>query len=97
MRRNAPDPIPVILIGRLAVDKKFEGRGLGSSLLKDALLKGIQASRLVGAQAFIVHAISDAAVSFYRKFGFESMPGSERAMYLRVTDAEATLLQIAST
>ncbi|MDR5700209.1 GNAT family N-acetyltransferase [Agromyces aerolatus] len=96
MQRNAPDPIPGILIGRLAVDSRFEGRGLGRSLLQDAVLKGIQASRLIVAQAFIVHALSASAVSFYAKYGFELMPGSERAMYLRVADAEATLGVVAA-
>lgn len=96
MRRNAPDPIPVILIGRLAVDTRFEGRGLGASLLQDAVLKGIQASRLIGAQAFIVHALSASAVSFSTRFGFELMPECERAMYLRVAAAEATVGAVAA-
>lgn len=51
-----PDPISVVLIGRLAVDEEFKGQGLGVSLLQDASSKGIEASRTVGARAFIVHA-----------------------------------------
>lgn len=96
VRRNMPNPIPVILIGRLAVDERHKGQGLGASLLQHALLKGIEASRIVGARAFIVDALNDTAESFYRKFGFASMPpASKRAMYLLVKDAEATVAALA--
>jgi len=92
VRRNMPAPVPVILIGRLAVDRRWKGRGLGASLLQHAMLKGIEASRIVGARAFIVDAIDDAAEAFYRRFGFTLMPpASKRAMYLLVKDAEATV------
>jgi GNAT superfamily N-acetyltransferase len=92
LRRNMPDPIPVILIGRLAVDQTFKGKGLGASLLQHALLKGLEASRIIGARAFIVDALDDEAERFYSKFGFALMPpASKRAMYLLVKDAEATL------
>jgi GNAT superfamily N-acetyltransferase len=91
LRRNTPDPIPVILIGRLAVDKKFAGTGLGASLLQDAMSKEIEAARTIGARAFIVHALNDSAESFYRKFGFTLVPESARVMYILVQDAEATV------
>lgn len=95
VRRNMPDPIPVILIGRLAVDWKFKGRGLGASLLQDAMLKGIEASRILGARAIIVDALDAGAESFYNKFGFTLMPSaSKRAMYLLVKDAEATIAKL---
>lgn len=95
VRRNMPDPIPVILIGRLAVDQRFKGHGLGVSLLQHAVLKGLEASRIIGARAFIVDAIDDAAESFYRKFGFALMPpASKRAMYLLMKDAEATVQEM---
>lgn len=90
-----PDPVPVILIGRLAVDQAFKGRGLGASLLQDALLKGIEASRILGARAFIVDALDGNAERFYEKFGFTLMPpASKRAMYLLVKDAEATVTSV---
>ncbi|RKR74935.1 GNAT family N-acetyltransferase [Frondihabitans australicus] len=92
LRRNMPDPIPVILIGRAATDLRFRGLGLGASLLQDAVLKSIEASRLVGARAIIVHAVDDAAVAFYEHFGFALMPGSARCLYMLLADAEATLL-----
>ncbi|GAB3411536.1 GNAT family N-acetyltransferase [Schumannella luteola] len=92
VKRNMPSPMPIILIGRLAVDRRFAGRGLGASLLQDAVLKGLEASRIIGACAFLVDALDDSAESFYRKFGFELMPpASKRAMYLLVADAEATV------
>jgi GNAT superfamily N-acetyltransferase len=92
VRRNMPDPIPVILIGRLAVDQSFKGKGLGASLLQHALVKGLEASRIVGARAFIVDALDGEAERFYGKFGFALMPpASKRAMYILVKDAEATV------
>jgi GNAT superfamily N-acetyltransferase len=94
VKRNMPSPIPIILIGRLAVEQRFKGHGLGASLLQDAVLKGIEASRLVGARSFVVDAFNDDAERFYRKFGFEPMPAAQRAMFLLVSDAEATIASI---
>lgn len=93
--RNMPMPIPVILIGRLAVDERFKGQGLGVSLLRDAIAKGIEAAHLVGARAFVVDALNESAEQFYAKFGFAHMPPTgRRAMYLLMTDAEATIAVI---
>jgi GNAT superfamily N-acetyltransferase len=94
LRRNTPDPIPIVLIGRLAVDARFKGRGLGASLLQDAVMKGIEASRIVGSRAIVVHALSESAATFYRRFGFTPMPGSSKAMYLLTQDAEATVTSL---
>ncbi|CAN5288556.1 hypothetical protein BH09ACT6_BH09ACT6_13560 [soil metagenome] len=92
LRRNMPSPIPVVLIGRLAVDERFTGSGLGASLLQDALLKCIEAARSVGIRAIVVDAPNEASASFYRKFGFESMPlVRDGAMYLVVKNTEATI------
>lgn len=91
LRRNSPNPIPVILIGRLAVDNRFQGNGLGASLLQDAMVKGIQAAQLIGSRAFVVHAISERAASFYAKWGFQHIPHSEKAMYVLLPDAEETV------
>lgn len=95
LRRNAPDPIPVILLGRLAVDKRFRGQGLGYSLLADAFAKGLEAANLVGSRAFLVDALNENAVSFYQKFGFRLMPESSRALYVTMADARATIESIA--
>ncbi|MHB1172984.1 MAG: GNAT family N-acetyltransferase [Lacisediminihabitans sp.] len=96
LKRNMPDPIPIILIGRLAVDSRFTGVGLGVSLLQDAAVKSVEASRLIGARAVLVHALTDDAQSFYQKFGFAPVPKAARAMYLLMADAEATLAAVAS-
>ncbi len=95
LKRNMPDPIPIILIGRLAVDERFSGRGLGASLLQDALMKSVEAARLVGARAVLVHALTEGAESFYSKFGFVAMPHATRVMYLLTADAEATVADVA--
>ncbi|HEV7742692.1 MAG TPA: GNAT family N-acetyltransferase [Pseudolysinimonas sp.] len=96
VKRNMPSSIPIILIGRLAVDERFNGRGLGASLLQDAVLKGMEASRILGARAFVVDALNEDVERFYRKFGFELMPpAAKRAMFLLVSDAEATIASIA--
>lgn len=74
LARNAPDPVPVILLGRLAIDTAFQGLGLGSALLKDALVRTITAAEAVGARALIVHTINDEVAQFYLRFGFRPIP-----------------------
>lgn len=96
LRRNSPNPIPVILIGRLAVDSRFKAMGVGSSLLKHAFAKGIEASRIVGSRAFLVDALNDEAVAFYEKWGFQLVPASSRVMYVLTADAMQTIADVAS-
>ena len=74
LRRNMPDPLPVIVLGRLAVHTDWAGRGSGSGLLKDAVLRAIQASGLIGVRALLCHAIDEEAMGFYLKHGFVSSP-----------------------
>jgi len=97
LRRNAPDPIPTILIGRLAVDHRFQGMGVGASLLQNALMKGIEAAEIIGSRAFLVDALNESATTFYSRFGFESLPGSERLMYMRMKDVFETVHVVAAT
>lgn len=73
-RRNMPDPVPVILLGRLAVDRHWQGRGLGAGLLRDALLRALAAGETVGVRAVAVHAISAEAHAFYERHGFRASP-----------------------
>jgi GNAT superfamily N-acetyltransferase len=89
LRRNLPDQVPVIVLGRLAVDVKFVSRGLGKGLLKDALLRSLSASEIVGARALLVHAIDDAACGFYRKFGFQPFPTNARTLVLPLDTVKA--------
>jgi GNAT superfamily N-acetyltransferase len=71
VRREMPDPIPVIVLTRLAVDRSAQGRGLGAGLLKDALIRARAAADIVGARVLVVHAIDAAARGFYAHFDFQ--------------------------
>jgi predicted N-acetyltransferase YhbS len=74
IRRNMPDPVPVIVLGRLAVHIDQQGRGIGRGLLKDAVLRTLQVREQVGARALLCHAIDDSAKAFYLKHGFIESP-----------------------
>jgi predicted N-acetyltransferase YhbS len=67
-----PDPVPVMLLARLAVDSAWQGRGLGVSLLQDAITRTVQAAEIAGIRAMLVHALSEDAARFYRHFGFQA-------------------------
>jgi GNAT superfamily N-acetyltransferase len=86
VRRNMPDPIPAVVIGRLALDKSCQGKGLGADLLRDAVLRIAGAAGTVGVRAVLVHAISDDAKRFYQRFGFRASP--VEAMTLMMTEEE---------
>lgn len=86
----ARHPIPVILLARLAVDMAERGRGIGAALLKDALLRTLQAAEIAGLRAMIVHAKDDAAKSFYEKFGFQPSPIDAFHLFLKVSDIMAS-------
>lgn len=70
IRRNMPNPIPALILGRLAVDRRFQGMGIGRGLLGDALARSINVSEQVGARVLIVHALDATAAAFYLKHGF---------------------------
>lgn len=82
IRQDLSNPVPVMVLGRLAVDRRHSGRGIGSSLLREAMQRTVQASQLAGLRALIVHAIDDDAVSFYAKYGFQLFPAGTRTMFL---------------
>jgi GNAT superfamily N-acetyltransferase len=84
-------PIPVILLARLAVDSTEQARGLGAALLKDALLRTIQAAEIAGLRAMLVHAKDDSAKRFYEKFGFEPSPIDSYHLLLKLSDILASL------
>jgi GNAT superfamily N-acetyltransferase len=91
LRRNLPDPIPVVVLGRLAIDRRHQGRGLGSALVKDAILKTIAASEIAGVRALLVHATDDQAAAFYRRYGFIASPTGPRTLLLPIETAKAAL------
>jgi GNAT superfamily N-acetyltransferase len=74
IRRNMPDPIPMAVMGRLAVDGNWQRRGLGVALLQDAVLRTAQAANIMGIRGLLVHAISDSARGFYETHGFVASP-----------------------
>jgi predicted N-acetyltransferase YhbS len=75
LKRNAPDPIPVIILARLAIAIEEQSKGLGSALLAEALKRTVKASNIIGARALIVHALDDKAANFYRAYGFLPLTG----------------------
>lgn len=74
MRRNMPDPLPVILLGRLAVDQRYHNQGIGQALLRDAMLRAVNVSKDTGVFAILVHALSEPAKQFYLSRGFIESP-----------------------
>ena len=91
VRRNMPDPVPVMVIGRLAVDHTAQGQGLGPALLRDAVLRTVQAAQIAGIRAILVHAISARAKSFYEKWGFIASPIEPMTLMITVAEARKTL------
>ncbi len=74
MRRNMPRQIPAVILGRLAIDRNWQGKGIGAALLRDAVERSARAAGEVSARLLVVHAISPAAEAFYRHFGFARLP-----------------------
>jgi GNAT superfamily N-acetyltransferase len=91
LRRNRPDPVPAVLLGRFAVDSRFQGRKIGSSLLQDALLRLAKASNDIGIAVIIVDAISDEARRFYQERGFKPFVEESMRLYLLLKDLREAL------
>jgi GNAT superfamily N-acetyltransferase len=87
IRRNMPDPIPMAVLGRLAIDRRCQGNGLGAALLKDAVLRLQGASDVLGMRGILVHAISDEARLFYERHGFLNCPDSPRTLIMSLARA----------
>jgi GNAT superfamily N-acetyltransferase len=85
-RRNQPEQIPAVLLGRMAVDAKHKGKGLGAALLKHFLVKAIEVSQAVGVRLLLVHAKDDEARSFYEHYEFERSPIDGFTLMLLVQD-----------
>lgn len=89
VRRNMPDPIPMAVIGRLAAHQDRDGRGLGRALLRDAVLRVVQAAAIVGVRGILVHALSPAAKRFYERHGFRESPADPMTLLVTLADAQA--------
>lgn len=90
-QRNRPEAIPVILLGQLAVDKRFQGRGFARQLLFYALKTCLSLSKEIGCFGVITHPLDDEVRAFYARFGFVDLPGDpRRAMIVRIADLEAS-------
>jgi GNAT superfamily N-acetyltransferase len=85
-RGLARHPVPVMLLARLAVDRAEQGRGIGSGLLKDALLRTAQAADIAGIRALLVHAQDEAARRWYERFEFEPSPTDPLHLFLLMKD-----------
>lgn len=84
IRRNMPDPVPVIVLARLAVDYRSQGCKLGPSLLQDAINRAVGVSMSAGVRAILVHAINERAKGFYQRYGFQASPVHPMTLMLRL-------------
>lgn len=89
VRRNMPDPVPVMVLARLAVDHRAQGIKLGASLLQDAVNRAVIVSQNAGVRALLVHALHDRARQFYEHYGFEESPQHPMTLMLRLNAVKA--------
>jgi len=90
-RRNLPDPIPVVVLARLAVDRKYQEQGLGRALFRDAARRVAHAADTIGIRGIVVHAISAEAREFYIALGFDPCPEDAMTLVVTLRDIRATL------
>lgn len=90
-RRNMPDPIPVVILARLAVDRTVQGKGLGHALFQDAAKRVIHAAEAIGIRGLLVHALSEDAQAFYVTLGLEVSPLDPMTLMVTITDLQSAL------
>lgn len=90
-RRNMPDPIPVVVVGRLAVARSHQGQGLGRALFRDAGLRVVHAAETIGIRGLLVHALDEEAKTFYLRLGLEVSPLEPMTLMVTVADLRAAL------
>lgn len=91
VRRNMPEPVPVMVLGRLAVDRRHQGEGLGAALLRDALLRTLGVAEMAGIRAVLLHAVSEDARRFYLHHGLAESPVDLMTMKISLADVEKAL------
>lgn len=84
VRRNMPDPIPVMVLARLAVNKSAQGNKLGAALLQDAVKRAVAVAQNTGVRAVLVHALNNQAKKFYEHYGFQPSPIHPMTLMLRL-------------
>jgi len=94
-RRNMPDPIPVAVLARLAVDGRYQGEGIGRALFRDAALRVVNAADAIGIRGIVVHAISEDAKRFYQALGFDPSPREPMMLLVTLADVRAVLRKAA--
>jgi len=88
-QRNQPDPVPAILLGQLAVDRRYQGQGCARSLMFFALTTAMRVAKDIGCFCVLTHPLDDEVRAFYKRFGFETMPGDpDASMAVRLIDLE---------
>ena len=90
-RRNMPNPIPVVVLGRLAVDRSWQGKGIGRSLVQDAALRVLQAADTIGIRGIVVHALSQSASAFYLTLGFKESPSQPLTLTISLRELRAAV------
>ena len=85
IRHNMPDPVPVMVLARLVVDTRAQGKKLGAALLRDAVTRAVAVSQNAGVPALLVHALNDRARQFYEHYGFQASPAHPTTLMLRLT------------
>jgi GNAT superfamily N-acetyltransferase len=90
-RRNMPNPIPVAVLARLAVDRDWQGQGLGRALFRDAASRLAMAADIIGIRGIVVHAISEEARNFYLALGFDPSPHEPMTLMVTLSDIRAVL------
>jgi GNAT superfamily N-acetyltransferase len=93
MRRNMPDPLPVLLLGRLAIDQRYQNQGLGQALLRDSMLRAVHVSSHAGVFAMLVHAASEQAKRFYLSRGFVESPLQPKTLMMTLATARSILAE----
>lgn len=89
VRRNMPDPVPVMVLARLAIDHRAQGIKLGAALLQDAVNRAVTVSQNAGVRALLVHALHDRAKQFYEHYGFQESPQHPMTLMLRLNTVKA--------
>jgi GNAT superfamily N-acetyltransferase len=93
MRRNMPNPLPVLLLGRLAIDKRYHNKGIGQALLRDAMIRTVNVSSDAGIFAILVHALNDQAKQFYLSRGFVESPLQPMTLMMTIETVRSILAE----